>query len=249
MAAYGTIDEAIRGLKYGLGPDGRIEGGWACKEADGIEFGDPVFGYVGDNISCYKFKNDVGKIVFDADFEASNVITITVNSVAAADVTFTTDHDTTAGLVVDAINALTGVKAVLDSTDTDNRTFLIQTKGQTAVVAEAVTGGSGQPDGTITYGSSQVFLGVALFSQNQPKLYEQYDAVNVMADGELWVEPVATVYAGQAGYVDNAATDIGEFSNAGVEINGTYRSNATSGNLARLRVLGQKQMTYAGLFV
>ena len=248
MSAYETIDEAIRGLKYGIGPDGRIEGEFSCKEEDGIEFGDPVFGYVGDSVSAYKFKNDTGKIAFDADFVTSNTIDITVNGVAAAQVTFTTDHDTTAALVVAAVAALTGVECVLDAEDTDNRTFLIQVKGETALVTEAVAGGASQATGTITYGSSQVFLGVAMFDQNSEAMYEQYDAVNIMADGEIWVQPVEAVQALETAYVDNAATDIGEFSNAGVEVNAKYRSNAAADGLARLRVLGQTSMTYAGLF-
>jgi hypothetical protein len=251
MTAYRNIDTAIRGLKYGIGPDGRIEGGWSCKESAGIEFGDPVFGYVGDSVSCYKFKLDTGKLVFDGDFVTSNVITITVNGVDAAAVTFDTDHDTTAALVVAAVAALDGVECVLDSTDTDNRTFLIQVKGETAVVAEAITGGAGQVTGTATYFSSQVFLGVALFDQNQPKLYEYQDAVNVMASGELWVQPVVAVEAMQVAYVDNAATDIGEFtiSGSGVQVDAEYRSNASADGLARLRVNGQTQMTYAETFV
>jgi hypothetical protein len=141
MGAYDTIDKAIKGLKYGDSLSTRIEGGWACAESDGILFGEPVFGYIDDDIHAYNFHNDVGKIVFDGDFVASNVITITVNGVDAADVTFATDHDTTAALVVAAVNALSGAKCLLDPADTDNRTFLIQTKGFDAVVAEAITGG------------------------------------------------------------------------------------------------------------
>jgi len=253
MGAYGTIDNAIRGLQYGL--NGRKES-YACKEILGIEFGDAVFGYVGEVVGAYKFYNDTSKLVFDGDFVASNVITITVNSVAAADVTFATDHDTTAALVVAAVAALDGVECVLDSTDTDNRTFLIQVKGKTAVVAEAITGGSGQVTGTPTYGSSQVFLGVALLSQkgmsneSLTKKYELTDAVNVMVDGELWVQPVAVVEAFEAAYVDNATTDIGEFTNSagGVAVNAVFRSNASANVLARLRVFGNTKMTYAGLF-
>lgn len=248
MPAYRNIDTALRGLKYGIGPDGRIEGGWCCKETDGIEFGDAVFGYVGDEKSAYKFKLDTGKLVFDGDFVTANTIDITVNGVAASQVTFTTDHDTTAALVVSAVAALTGVECVLDSADATNRTFLIQVKGETALVTEDVQGGAGQVSGTITYGSSQVFLGVAVFVQNQPKLYELTDPINIMADGEIWVEPVAAVVANQDAFVDNAGADIGEFSNAGVQVNAKYRSNAGANVLARLRVYGQTEMTYAGTF-
>jgi hypothetical protein len=251
MTAYNTIDTAKRGLKYGLGPDGRVEGGYACMESAGIEFGDPVFGYIGDNVSVYKFYNDFASLVFDGDFVTGNVITITVNGVDADDVTFATDHDTTAALVVAAVAALTGVECELDSTDTDNRTFLIRTKGATITVAEAITGGAGQVTGTPTYGSSQTFLGVALQTQNASAMYELNDAVNVMASGEIWVEPAATVYAFQTAYVDNAGANIQEFTNSagGVAVNAKYNSNAVASGLARLRVMGRTDMTYAGKLI
>jgi len=253
MGAYDYMDNAVPGLKYGLG--GRIEGGWVVAEANGIGFGKPVFGYVGDEKKAYSFYNDVGKIVFDADFVANNVITITVNGEDAADVTYDTSHDNTMDLLVAAVSALTGVECALDPADTDNRTLLIRVKGATAAVAEAVTGGAGQATGTVTYGSGQVFVGVAMFVQKASSLdvssnqgYEQYDMVNVVADGELWVRAKAVVEANNEAYIDNSGADIGEFSNAGVEVSARYRSNAADEGLARLRVDGQKEMTYASSF-
>ena len=253
MGAYDTLEKAIKGLIYGIIK--RIEGGWVVADSNGIRFGAPVFGYVGDENKAYNFYNDTGKLVFDGDFVTSNVITITVNGEDAADVTFDTNHDTTAALVVAAVAALDGVECVLDPADTNNRTFLIRTKGATAVVAEAITGGGGQATGTATYGSGQVFVGVSCFTQKQPELgvsefvgYAQYDSVNVMADGELWVEVGDDVEAQNEAYVDNAGADAGEWSNAGVEVNARYRSNALDGGLARLYVYGQKEMTYASSF-
>ena len=253
MGAYDVMDSGIAGLADGLCP--KIEGRWICKDSNGIRFGKPVFGYVGDEVSAYNFYNDVGKIVFDGDFVASNSIVITVNGVAADAVVFATDHDTTAALVVAAVEALTGVECVLDSADANNRTFLIRTKGATAVVAEAITGGAGQATGTITYGSGQVFVGVAMFSQRQPDLdtseftgYELNDMVNVVIEGRLLVPVTATVEAQNEAYIDNSGTDIGTWSNAGVEVDARYRENAVSGGLASLYVYGQKEMTYASSF-
>ena len=252
MGEYDYMDAAIAGSKYGL--CGRVEGGWICKDSNGIGFGKPVFGYIDDPIGAYNFYNDTGKLVFDADFVASNVITITVNGEDAADVTFASDHDTTADLVVAAVAALDGVECVLDSADTNNRTFIIRTRGATAVVSEAITGGGSQATGTFgNQGSGQVFVGVAMKTEKEQTLagvaqYDETEAVNVIADGELWVGVVASVSANNEAYIDNSGADIGEFSNAGVEVSARYRSNASASGLARLRVDGQKEMTYASSF-
>jgi len=252
MAEYGEMEVAISGLKYGLG--GKVES-FSCKESDGISFGMPVFGYVGDASSAYRYSNDVGKLAFDADFEASNVITITVNGIAAGDVTFTGTHDATSDLVVAAVAALSGVECVLDSTDATNKTFLIRTKGETAVVTEAITGGSGQATGTVTAHSGQVFVGVAMSTQKSASLdvatnqgYEYQDTINVVSDGELYVDVVETVEAQNEAYVDIAGAGIGVFSNAGVAVNARYRGNADAAGLARLQVRGQTEMTYASSF-
>lgn len=250
MGAYDNIDQAIEGLQYGLLQNNRIEGGWVATQEDGIEFGRPVFGYVDDELNLYNFLLDVGKLVFDGDFVTGNSIDITVNGVAAATVPFNSTHNITAGDVVTAISALTGVKCILDPADGTNRTFLIQTKGFTALVTEDVTGGAGQASGTITYFSSQVFVGVSIFVQNSPGLYEQYDAVNVMADGELWVKPTLAIEAQEDAYVDNESTDISTFTNStvGVLVNAKYRSSGAADALVRLFVHGQTDMTYAGTF-
>lgn len=245
MSAYGDMDQAIGGLKIGI--DSRVE---SMAAQENIIFGMPVFGYEGDGGKCWQFKNDVGKIAFDGDFVASNVITITVNGVAAADVTFATDHDTTAGLVLAAIQALTGVEAALDTADTNNRTFLIRVKGQTAVVAEAITGGAGQVTGTITYGSGQVFLGVAMFTQKMPysgvAAYNQYDAVNVMVDGWIWGITGAAVNGNDVPYViTTAGAHLGKFGASGEALTGYYTDDVSAAGLAPLRVMGQEPMTYA----
>lgn len=244
MSAYDYIDQASAGLLYGL--DNNVEGGWACKPSAGIEFGYPVFGYAGDGKDLYSFKKDVGKIVFDADFVASNSIVITVNGVDTAAVVFDTDHDTTMNLVLAAINALTGVEAVLDATDTDNRTFYILVKGETAVVSEAVTGGAGQASGTITYTTGQIFIGMAIQTQNSPGLYEQYDAVNVLVRGYCWADCGTAAQSNLVSYV----ADTGKVANAGVEIGARFRfSNLTAAGLIVVEVEGRKELGVASLFV
>jgi len=253
MGAYDTMDVALAGMKPVL--DCTAES-WVCAEADGISFGLPGFSYLGEAKKLYKYYNDAGKLVFDGDFVTSNVITITVDGEDAADVTFTTDHDTTADLVVAAVAALDDVDCVLDSTDTDNRTFIIRKKGVTLVVSEAITGGAGQVTGTWgDQASGQVYVGVAMFTQKSESLdtsanegYEQYDSVNVMTRGRIYVEAKATVEANNEAYVDNSGADIGEFSSAGAELSARYRTNGTSGSIVEVETDGQKEMTYASSF-
>ena len=105
MGQYGNIERAFAGMPaehYQFNEQKRTR-----KAQDIINFGDPVFGYLGDEVRGYNYYLDTAKLVFDADFVSLNEIVITVNGVAAATVTFTTDHDTTAALVVDAIKAIT----------------------------------------------------------------------------------------------------------------------------------------------
>lgn len=242
MPAYGNIDTARAGLLYGL--DNQIEGGWASTPVLGIEFGRPVFSYVGDTVSLYTYKADTGKIVFDADFVTSNSILITVNGVAADAVVFATDHDTTAALVLAAINAIPNVEAVLDSTDATNRTYYILEKGVTAVVLEAVTLGATQADGTITYTTAQVFVGMAVKTQNASGLYEQYDAVNVLVKGYCYGNASTATAANLKAYVGST----GLWANAGVEIGARFRSNLSAAGLVLVEVEGQKELGVAALF-
>jgi hypothetical protein len=249
MAEYDNMDNAFEGMLYGVANYNRIEGGWAAAEAGGIGFGKPAFAYVGDEKNLYNYLNDTAKIVFDADFVASNLINATVNGVSIAEVTFTTDHDTTAELLVAAFAALDGVKCILDSNDANNRTFLVQSKGLANTSTAVVTAGASQAVATITYDSSQVYVGTTCSVQNSLGYYEQYDAVNVVAEGEVWVVPVLAVQAQESAYVDGAGADIGAFTDStGVAVAATYRSSGVADALVRLYTEGHTNMTYAGLF-
>lgn len=247
MAAYGNIDQAIAGQLYGNRIDNIVDGGFACADSNDIEFGVPVFGYVGEEKSVYNYYNDTSKLAFDADFVTSNTIDITVNGVAADQVTFTTDHDTTAGLVVAAVAALTGVECVLDSNDAANRTFIIRTKGAGITVTEDVQAGASQATGTITYASGQIYLGVSVFAQNVAGKYEQYDPIAVLMQGNITVIPTQAVEAQAKAYVDNATTDLGLFTDSanGIEVNARYREDAAADGFARLEQVGKTAMTYA----
>lgn len=256
MGAYNNLDQAIPGLiAEGIQCNSSIRSRSAKQD---IQFGKPVMGYLGDAVSAYNYALDTSKLVFDADFVASNTIDITVNGEAITQVTFTTDHDTTAGLVRDAIAALTitdsvlgsvGVDCILDPTDANNRTFYIRAKGLDVTVTEDVQAGGSQATGTITYQTDQVFLGVSVFinkdvaSSNVAK-YFQNQLIGIMEKGIIWAYINGTINADDDAYLDNAGSDKGNFSaTAGDTIGCKFRSNnysnsTTSDTLAMLEVRG-----------
>jgi len=240
---YQDMDKALAGL--GIAPcTARIDSFTAVTD---IEFGYPVFSYPGEK-KAYAYSLDTGKIVFDGDFVTSNTIDITVNGEAMGQVTFTTDHDTTAGLVVDALNAMTGVEAALDATDTDNRTFLIRAKGTTVAVTEEVLLGAGQASGTITYESAQIFVGMCLRTMmpySGTAKYVAQDEVNVLERGKLWAEAGKAVDANTAVYVDAN----GKVSDtAGLAIDCKFRGTIAEAGLVELEVNGQSAFTNANSF-
>lgn len=248
MGAYGEFNKAMQGMLYGLLQDQRPET-WACKETAGIEFGEPVFGYIGDEISGYKYHNDVSKIVYSTDFITGNSTIVTVNSVDTTPVVFTSDHDTTVALLVAAVAALTGVECILDPADGSNLTILIRTKGVEAVATSATTLGASQPTTVITVHSGQVYVGTAHFLQNANGLYALNEAVNVLAHGQLWVVAKETIEANEDCFVIvTPGATLGQWGNAGVQINAKYRSSGVAAGFVRQFVNGQTEMTYAASF-
>lgn len=103
-------------------------------------------------------------LLFDDDFVASNTIDGKVNTVSWAQVTYATSHDNTAALLVAAIDALSGVSCELDSTDANNRTFIITTTTDVACAVTDVTvaAGASQAGSTTTTGTNDKFYGLAL---------------------------------------------------------------------------------------
>ena len=256
MGAYDYMDAAIAGLKVGL--ISKVEGGWVCAESLGIPYGRPVFGHIGNSKEAFNYKNDVSKIVISTDFITGNSTIVTVDGVATSAIVFDTDHDTTVAALVAAIAGLTGVEAQLDATDVDNLTILIQKKTKSFVtddVTAVTTLGATQPTYVITYGSSQVFLGVSLFVQKASSLdvstnqgYEQYEPVAVMSRGQIHVPVGAAVAANNEAYVLTSGDDLGKFGASGLAIDSRYKGNAASGGLAIAEVNGQTETTYADEF-
>lgn len=244
MAAYDNIDRNLPGVLDGIDHD--IEGGFSAQDLAGINFGVPAFGYVGDAISLVTFKNDVAKIVFDADFVTANVIDMNVNAVAMAQVPFNTDHATTMADLINALNAMTGVEAILDLVDGTGRTLYIRTKGATAAITGlAVTLGATQATGTVTYTTGQVFMGVTMNVGNSAGIFEYQDAVNVVMRNRLSASSSTACNANTKAFV---GTD-GLLGNTGIEIPVYFRETLAAAGVPIVEVTGKLELGVAALFV
>lgn len=249
MGAYDNLDPAIAGLILGI--DGRKQvDTFVAQET--IEFGAPVFGYVGDDDKCWNVKRDTGIITLDADLVTANVITttVTVDGVAQTPVatTFATDHDTTmANHKADLEAAISGLTVTLTDA-TNNRQFTLLKKGSNLIVASVVTLGASQAGITITYSNGQVFLGVAGFEQvsafvNERGSYFQYDPVNVGTYGKIWVLSSVVISSHTDAYVIWEITNQTKFTNVAsgnYDIKARFRSTNTAAGLVLLEVRGQQ---------
>jgi hypothetical protein len=253
MAQYENIELAMAGL-FAEG----IEGKKSIKSrvvqvAAGVEFGAPAMGYIGDEEECYPMILDTNKIFFDADFDGTDALSVTVNGVESATVTYATSHDNTMNLLLAAVTAISGVDAYLASTaeDANNRTIYTRTKGlaNTTTVTEKV---ATIPGSTITAETDQVFLGIAGYSSknlstsNSAK-YEQYEDVNMLEYGTVWALSTGTIAALQALYMSvTAGATLGrQTATAGVTINTKAKSdnksvaNITTDTITKIEVRGQ----------
>jgi hypothetical protein len=247
MGAYNNQDAALAGLQVGLDP--KIETVIAAEE---IGFGEPVFGFVGEEEKGYAVHQDRAKTLLDADLITGNTITTIINGISIATL-FAGSHAATMTAHIISINAnasliALGISAVAGST---NREIVITVKALDLTVTQAVTGGASQAGSTITYDTWAKFLGVSLFVQTGgydygagTAKYEEGDAVNVVTDGEIWVPVSVAVQDKQPAYViyvSGATQKQFTNSNSGTyDIGAYFRSNRNAQNLATLEVRGLK---------
>lgn len=237
MGQYNNIDQAIPGMEAEGIQHNKSVRSRAAQQT--IQYGKPVFGYLGEPNKVYNYKLDVGKIVWDADFVTGNTVEVTVNGETTGLVPFNTDHDTTMNDVLAAVTALTvtdselgdvGVDAALDPDDVNNRTLYIRAVGVDVTVTEDVQSGASQATGTITYQTDQVYLGIALMSQRavnrqNESEYEQYSSVAIVEKGLVYAFVNGDPVSEDEAFIDNAGGDKGNFSSSGDAVNCVFRSN------------------------
>lgn len=247
MTAYNDMSPGVAGLIVTQHP--KIDTGIA---QESMTPGTPVFGYTGSGNKVWKLKADVSKLVFSGDLGASNSTVITVNSVAAASVTYGTSHAATMTAIIAAVNALTGVECVLDTTDSNSRTLLIRTKGATATASGAVTGGSAV---TITPTNGlfgQKFRGILALGHTVPTSvggsgsFVQYDPVPVVYDADIWAQAASGVDSQEKAYVSSST---GVLATSGQDAGIVCIDSRNSDGVAVVRVPSAPvSLTYADRF-
>lgn len=248
MAAYNDPSTGVAGL-IASGAESEIDSGTVQET---MTAGQPAFTYTGSGNKIWGLKLDVSKILFSADLGASNSTVVTVNGAASAAVVYGTSHAATMTAIINAIKALTGVEAVLDSTEGTGRTIIIRTKGLTSTVTGAVTGGSAVTVTPTNGLNGQIFRGILALYHRVPTTiggtgaYVQYDLAPVVYSMDVW---------GQAGSGSSNAkayvsTSTGMFTGtAGVDVGCRFLNDRTADGIAIVRIPEVPQpLTYADRF-
>jgi len=193
---------------------------------------------------------NVSTLVFDADFEASNSIIITVNGVATTATVYASSHADTGAAVLAKILALSTVASATFSV----RTFVIKVIDAPAVVTEAITGGSSQPTGTATPSLDiSTLFGVVEHSyalegglpgSTDPVQYPANDVANILRKGAIYVQ-METAFD-----PDVDTLYIRHEAGSATELVGQFRNDADSGkatSLATLPIVVRTALSAAGL--
>lgn len=236
MSQYNELDKALPGLKFGI--DGKVATG-AAQAA--IGFGKPVYASKGEENKVGPLVNDRVTLGFSADFSASNVIagnvTVAGGTAVPYSVTFATSHAATFTALVNALDAIPGVEVV--SFNATTRSIVLSANGVTLTATCAVTGGTAVTV-TNTVGTDMVLRGVALRTAknivNGLARYETKDPVNLLTEGQIWVEVADKVEAHAQAYLTPAGAWTDE-SSGNTATPYTFRSSTTGAGLARLEVV------------
>lgn len=216
MSMYGNQDQLSAGNKYGVQRPSVTE---PFTAASALGFGKAAFGYLGEPDNCTDVFTDKNTVTYSTDFIADNVIAFSVNGVAIDPVVFDTDHDTTMGLLVAAIQALDPDYIVSYSGDV----VTVTTPGEDVVLTSSVTLGASQPTatvGTAAVSDALVFLGPVVKAQKAPTEvsgsstgYVENEELEVMRSGYLCVvvDDIANCQENAPVYVITSGDDKGKF--------------------------------------
>lgn len=228
----------------GLKADSRFDEVESFAAKGAIQFGRAVAIESGNTKQVTLPKKDNAQIVFDADFVALNTIDLKVNGVAITQVTFATDHDTTAGLLATAIGALAGVTCSLNSSDANNRTFDVESDGVEISIDDiVVAAGASQAGSAVTYSADDVFRGISVHTHKEADSdgvaqYKDADAVSVLRKGVIWVDTAVAVTADETAYIDLSGA-AGKFTNVSTNnmaTGGKFRSSVAAAGIAKVQI-------------
>lgn len=235
MTAYGNIDTAVAGLKFGT--ESKVLSRVAAED---MPLGYPAFQLKGETDSIALLNNDEAVVLYDADFVTLNNIEFNVTRPGPGDtdvtiqvnVLFDTDQATTLAALVAAVQAIEGI----DAAGTGVREITVNSDDGAAItVTTEVTLGASQAGATVTPANSgnQVFRGVTMLTQNNPIPYVSGQMVNVMYEGGIYVETDSACVSGDGVFYSAA----GKFSNAGTAIpNAIFESDLAAAGLALITI-------------
>jgi hypothetical protein len=247
MSAYGDLDKAIAGQKFGL--DDETETVIAREK---LYPGDPIFSLVGEEDAGYGAHLNGVTLTANAVLVTGNSIAVTINGIAVDSVSFDTSSPNTFQKIVDAINMNAdvrelGVDAFID--EGSPLEFSLAGPGITITATAVVTGGSSQATFASAAYTTAVFLGVARHMELSYKegtgFYPQGVMVNVMTRGRIAV-PVADDADpgnGKKAYVILDGDDAGKFTDVAdgnYDCGCYFRSGRIEGNLVLIEVRGMK---------
>jgi hypothetical protein len=242
---YDEPGRAIAGQKNGLNDNIRT-----YRAGEKIYPGDPVFGMVGDELTCYGAHINAVTLTASAALATGNQVVVTVNGKALAPVVFASSSAATLAAIVQGIEldddlSEQGITAsVLEGTNA----FIIVGPGISIAASAVVTGGSSQATFNSVADTNMKFLGVAEFTQLGFKegagFYPPNHAVNVMDFGDIYI-PVAegaSPLDKEPAYIILSGDDAGKFTNVAdgnYDCDAFFRGKVEDG-LTRIELRGMK---------
>ncbi|GHU34527.1 hypothetical protein FACS1894172_14930 [Spirochaetia bacterium] len=184
--------------------------------------GDALFSAIGDPETVYKAGLTATAVTISALVE-SNRVALTVNSVAVDPVTVVgTGTVETARAIVDAINGnetLYGQNVTAFFNDAAPLKIYVQAPSTAPIVTGTITGGATQGTVTSAAFTSNIFVGVALYTailahRKERGFYQKTDAVNALERGVILVPITSTTVPafGKPAYIVLTGADAGKFS-------------------------------------
>jgi hypothetical protein len=242
---YGPPARAIAGQKYGIKDNVRT-----YRAGERIYPGDPVFGMVGDELTCYRAHVNAVTLTASAVLVAGNTVTVIVNGKALPPVAFISSSEETfaaivQGILLDGDLSEQGITAFV--VDGANAIGIVG-PGISITTSAVVSGGESQATFTAAADTTMKFLGVAehteLGFREGVGFYPPTHAVNVMDFGEIYV-PVAedaTPSDKEPAYIVLTGTDAGKFTDvadSNYDSGAFFRGHEEDG-LARIELRGMK---------
>jgi hypothetical protein len=242
---YDPPARAIAGQKHGLKDNVRT-----YRAGEKIYPGDPVFGMVGDEHTCYGAHINAITLTASAALVTGNQVAVTVNGKTLDPVAFINSTADTLAVIVQGIGLddILSEQGITASVLEGANALIIIGPGISITASAVVTGGSSQPTFTSVADTNMKFLGVAEHTELGFKegtgFYPPNHAVNVMDFGEIYV-PVADDASPsdkEPAYIILSGDDAGKFTDAA---DGNYDSGAffrghEEDGLARIELRGMK---------